>query len=61
MAFSIIAIIVLVQIYKYLTDMESCPCFKSSQIYGYRVNLEYEILQVLEIMTLLIFLASSTC
>ena len=29
--FSIIAIIVLVQIYKYLSDMETCPCFKSSQ------------------------------
>lgn len=58
--FSIVAIIVLVQIYQYLTDIESCPCFKSSQHKGYRVNLEYmKFYQVLEIMTLLIFLASS--
>ena len=58
--FSIVAIIILVRIYQYLTDIESCPCFKSSQHKGYRVNLEYmKFYQVLEIMTLLIFLAST--
>tara|TARA_B100000123_G_C25714144_1_gene421328 strand:- start:65 stop:556 length:492 start_codon:yes stop_codon:yes gene_type:complete len=56
---SIFAVIILVKVYHYLVDMESCPCFQSSQHKDMKVDLEYmKFYQVLEIVTTLIFFGS---
>ena len=57
---SLISIIILVKIYHYLVDLESCPCFKSGQHEHYKVDIEYmKFYQVLEIITTMIFVVSS--